>query len=99
MQEEAREVFAEILAYPGEGGRKCGVENMDDMEHLHEAAILDNLRLRFAKDLIYTSTGPILIAMNPFKMLPLYTDEVVARYRGFAAEPGARSAEPRPPSR
>ena len=27
MQEEAREVFAEILAYPGEGGRKYHTES------------------------------------------------------------------------
>ena len=49
---------------------------------MHEAAILDNLRRRFEHDLIYTSTGPILIAMNPFKRLPLYDDDVILKYRG-----------------
>jgi len=33
-------------------------------------------------DNIYTRTGPILIAMNPFKRLPIYTDNVMQRYRG-----------------
>ena len=33
-------------------------------------------------DQIYTRTGPILIAMNPFKRLPLYGDNVMERYRG-----------------
>ncbi len=56
-----------------------GVENMDDMVHLHEAAVLDNLRRRFRNDLIYTSTGPILIAMNPFKRLPIYSEELMLR--------------------
>ena len=56
---------------------ELGVENMDDMVHLHEAAVLDNLRKRFEHDLIYTSTGPILIAMNPFKRLPIYANELM----------------------
>ena len=56
---------------------ELGVENMDDMVHLHEAAVLDNLRKRFERDLIYTSTGPILIAMNPFKRLPIYANELM----------------------
>ncbi len=54
-----------------------GVRNMDDMVHLHEGAVLDNLRKRFRHDLIYTSTGPILIAMNPFKRLPIYSQELM----------------------
>jgi myosin heavy subunit len=56
---------------------KLGVRNMDDMVHLHEGAVLDNLRKRFGHDLIYTSTGPILIAMNPFKRLPIYSQELM----------------------
>ena len=44
-----------------------GVENMDNLQSLQEASILDNIQHRFRMDLIYTNTGPILIAMNPFK--------------------------------
>jgi myosin heavy subunit len=72
--------YAKMLPRSAEVALK-GVENMDDMIHLHEAAILHNLRLRFRQDQIYTSTGPILIAVNPFKRLPLYTDDVIKRYR------------------
>ena len=50
---------------------------LDSMVHLHEGAVLDNLRVRFSQDLIYTSTGPILIAMNPFKRLPIYSKELM----------------------
>lgn len=32
---------------------------------------------RFANDVIYTYTGPILLAVNPFQRLPLYTKEVL----------------------
>lgn len=39
-------------------------------------------RQRYLQDKIYTSVGDILIAVNPFKMLPLYTPMVMAEYRG-----------------
>lgn len=35
---------------------------------------------RYSKGLIYTYTGPILIALNPFKRLPLYSDEILQSY-------------------
>ncbi|KAK1740703.1 myosin family protein [Skeletonema marinoi] len=58
-----------------------GVDDLIGLTHLHEPAILHALRLRYDADIIYTSTGPILIAINPFKSMPLYTDEVMQRYR------------------
>ena len=42
-----------------------GVENMDNLQSLQEASILDNIQHRFRMDLIYTNTGPILIAVKP----------------------------------
>lgn len=46
-----------------------------------QASILENVSTRFLLDKIYTNTGPILIAMNPFKWLPLYGDDVKMMYR------------------
>lgn len=57
------------------------VEDLIGLTHLHEPAILHALRLRYDEDVIYTSTGPILIAINPFKTMPLYTNEVMEKYR------------------
>jgi len=45
---------------------------------------LDNVDLRFRVDKIYTNTGTILIAMNPFKWLPLYGTEVMKQYMNKA---------------
>ncbi|KAG5189663.1 P-loop containing nucleoside triphosphate hydrolase protein [Tribonema minus] len=59
-----------------------GVENMDDLNPLNEATIVANIESRFRMDLIYTRTGPILIAMNPFKRLNIYQDEIVRMYAG-----------------
>ena len=59
-----------------------GVDNMDELSTLHEASILHNIEIRFRYDLIYSNSGPILIAMNPFKWLPIYGEEVIKRYHG-----------------
>ena len=61
--------------------RDNGVDNMDDLVHLHEAAILDNVDRRLKSSRIYTRTGPLLVAMNPFTWLPLYGSEVMQLYR------------------
>jgi len=59
-----------------------GVHDLIGLTHLHEPAILHALRLRYDADIIYTSTGPILIAVNPFKKMDyLYSEEVMEEYR------------------
>ena len=58
-----------------------GVDDLIGLTHLHEPAILHALLLRYKSDIIYTSTGPILIAINPFKDMPLYSEQVMERYR------------------
>lgn len=50
------------------------------LNHLHEPAILWTLKSRFRKDMIYTNTGPILIAINPFKALSVYSQQKVETY-------------------
>ena len=50
----------------------------DDLVHMKEvdeASITHCLRQRFLKDLIYTSIGDIIISINPWKRLPLYTQK------------------------
>ena len=64
----------------GSYGRE-GYDDMDNLPYLHEASVLNNLKHRFQMNLIYTSTGPILIAMRPLKWLDIYGDRVVKKYR------------------
>lgn len=47
---------------------------------LNEERILNNLRTRFHKKKIYTYAGSILIAINPFKFLPIYNPKYVKMY-------------------
>jgi hypothetical protein len=48
-------------------------DDMITLPHLHEPAILHAISERYDLGKIYTWTGPVLIAVNPFQRLPLYT--------------------------
>jgi myosin-5 len=56
------------------------VENLINLPFLHEPAILHCLELRYFRSQIYTYTGPILIAVNPFKKVDLYSDKLLDSY-------------------
>ncbi|ORX76076.1 hypothetical protein BCR32DRAFT_209564, partial [Anaeromyces robustus] len=63
------------------------IEDVDDMitlQELHEGSLFHNLYMRYEKDLIYTYTGNILVSVNPYKSLPLYTIDLVREYKGAA---------------
>ena len=51
---------------------KVGVHDMCALDHLHEPAVLENLRIRFENSTPYSFTGQICIAVNPYKWLDLY---------------------------
>ncbi|KAI3697119.1 hypothetical protein L6452_29880 [Arctium lappa] len=62
---------------------ECGVDDMTKLAYLHEPGVLQNLKCRFDMDEIYTYTGNILIAVNPFKRIPnIYNRDVMDRYKG-----------------
>ena len=50
------------------------------MDNINEALLFHTLQSRFKKDNIYTNVGTTLIAINPFKILPLYTPKVPGIY-------------------
>ncbi|XP_068619002.1 myosin-I heavy chain [Battus philenor] len=61
-----------------------GVPDMTMMPEITEGAINDNLKRRYVHDLVYTYTGSILVAVNPYKELGCYTMEDMQNYRGKA---------------
>ncbi|XP_034833714.1 myosin-I heavy chain [Maniola hyperantus] len=61
-----------------------GVPDMTMMPQITEQAINDNLKRRYIHDLIYTYTGSILVAVNPYKELGCYNMEDMQNYRGRA---------------
>ncbi|KAK8937305.1 hypothetical protein KSP39_PZI012267 [Platanthera zijinensis] len=61
----------------------AGVDDMTKLAYLHEPGVLHNLACRFALNEIYTYTGNILIAVNPFRRLPhLYDVHMMEQYNG-----------------
>lgn len=57
------------------------IQDLVNISDLNEMSILHNLRIRFKEDRIYTNISSILISVNPFKLLPLYTPEILEMYR------------------
>ena len=62
----------------------AAVENLINLLILNEPTILHCLELRYNEDKIYTYTGPILIALNPFKAIPgIYEPQTLEAYYNY----------------
>ncbi|XP_018606075.1 unconventional myosin-Ic-like isoform X1 [Scleropages formosus] len=62
---------------------RVGVQDFVLLEnHTSEAAFIENLRKRFKENLIYTYIGSVLVSVNPYKELEIYTKQHMERYRG-----------------
>uniref|UniRef100_A0A8C9SRC7 Myosin VC n=1 Tax=Scleropages formosus TaxID=113540 RepID=A0A8C9SRC7_SCLFO len=60
-----------------------GENDLTALSYLHEPAVLHNLKVRFVESrIIYTYCGIILVAINPYKQLPLYGDAIIHAYSG-----------------
>uniref|UniRef100_A0A8C7X488 Myosin IB n=1 Tax=Oryzias sinensis TaxID=183150 RepID=A0A8C7X488_9TELE len=58
-----------------------GVGDMVLLEPLSEDSFLENLKKRFDHNEIYTYIGSVVISVNPYRSLPIYTPEKVEEYR------------------
>ena len=80
---QGEDTEAGVLASPSthsQAGIVGGVDDLIDLTHLHEPAILHALRLRYDANIIYTATGPILIAVNPFQKMDIYGNVMMEKY-------------------
>ncbi|CEG44801.1 myosin-like protein [Plasmopara halstedii] len=73
-------IQAEFVLPRSQGEHYHAVQDLTKLVHLHEPAILHVLKRRFFHGEIYTSTGQILVAMNPFRRLSMYSDDIKERY-------------------
>lgn len=78
---------------------ESNADNLISLPYLHEPAILFCLERRYSHGDIYTYTGPILIAMNPFKKVPLYSNQILEIYYndGLLKSQGIESGTHLPP--
>uniref|UniRef100_A0A2I3GMN5 Unconventional myosin-Ic n=1 Tax=Nomascus leucogenys TaxID=61853 RepID=A0A2I3GMN5_NOMLE len=64
---------------------RVGVQDFVLLENFtSEAAFIENLRRRFRENLIYTYIGPVLVSVNPYRDLQIYSRQHMERYRGVS---------------
>lgn len=63
---------------------KCN--DMAELTHLNEPSVIYNLFLRYNDDLIYTYSGLFLVAINPYKKLPIYETAILNKFHAASLE-------------
>ncbi|CAH8348628.1 unnamed protein product [Eruca vesicaria subsp. sativa] len=63
-----------------------GVEDLIQLSYLNEPSVLYNLRVRYSQDVIYSKAGPVLIAVNPFKNVNIYGNDIISAYQKKAVD-------------
>ncbi|ESR65234.1 hypothetical protein CICLE_v10007271mg [Citrus x clementina] len=58
-----------------------GVDDLIQLSYLNEPSVLNNIQYRYSRDMIYSKAGPVLIAVNPFKAVPIYGNKFITAYR------------------
>ncbi|CAG2185861.1 Chitin synthase,Chitin synthase chs-2,Chitin synthase chs-1 [Mytilus edulis] len=56
------------------------IDDLSCLENFDEDSVLEVLRSRYAQDTIYTNCCEILLAVNPYKTLPIFDDENHGKY-------------------
>ncbi|OWZ13170.1 Myosin [Phytophthora megakarya] len=89
------------LITPGQG-QQFDVDDLTQLIELDETTILSALETRFTQQKIYTNTGAILLAVNPFqKIANVYSKDTMANYLlSFEARSSSmrsKGNEPMPP--
>ncbi|KAF9329450.1 Myosin type-2 heavy chain 1, partial [Podila minutissima] len=59
-----------------------GTEDLTNLSYLNEPAVLSNIKTRYSHCNIYTYSGIVLIAANPFARVNLYTQDIIQAYSG-----------------
>ncbi|KAJ3300326.1 Unconventional myosin-Ie [Borealophlyctis nickersoniae] len=59
-----------------------GVEDLVLLSKVTDDQITDNLKKRIQADLMFTYIGPTLVAVNPYKKLPYFTEKEIEQYHG-----------------
>ncbi|KKA30463.1 hypothetical protein TD95_000660, partial [Thielaviopsis punctulata] len=62
--------------------KEIGVTDLTLLSKVSNEAINENLKKRFEGREIYTYIGHVLVSVNPFRDLGIYTDQVLESYKG-----------------
>ena len=67
-----------VNAFPVHPSCLQSLPDLLSLGEFNEGALLHNIRSRYMQNQIYTSVGqPILISINPYANLPLYTEKIL----------------------
>ncbi|XP_049335539.1 myosin VIa isoform X3 [Astyanax mexicanus] len=84
LKERGKPFLAPVnQVFPAEDDVNKHVEDNCSLMYLNEATLLNNVRVRYSKDKIYTYVANILIAVNPYYDIPkLYSSDTIKQYQG-----------------
>jgi hypothetical protein len=72
--------FELIKRRDGENSSRVNIQDMTSLTHLNEPEMIRCLEERYFSHHVYTSTGPILIAINPYQALDIYNETTLNKY-------------------
>ncbi|XP_055080387.1 unconventional myosin-Ih isoform X2 [Periophthalmus magnuspinnatus] len=61
---------------------RVGIQDFVLLDETTEEAFINNLKKRFTNDLIYTYIGTLLVSLNPYKELDIYSSKQMDIYMG-----------------
>ncbi|CAN9502072.1 unnamed protein product [Ophioblennius macclurei] len=84
LNQRGKAFFAPMSqVFPAEDDVNKHVDDNCSLMYLNEATLLNNVRVRYNKDHIYTYVANILIAVNPYCDIPkLYGPDAIKSYQG-----------------
>jgi myosin-1 len=74
--------FAKKAVFESTKKKEVGVSDLTLISKISNEAINENLKKRFENAEIYTYIGHVLVSVNPFRDLGIYTDQVLDSYKG-----------------
>ncbi|KAF1949435.1 hypothetical protein CC80DRAFT_529420 [Byssothecium circinans] len=74
--------FAKKAVFESTKKKEIGVSDLTLISKISNEAINENLKKRFENAEIYTYIGHVLVSVNPFRDLGIYTEEVLESYKG-----------------
>lgn len=57
-----------------------GYDDMASLTYLNEPSVLNNLKIRYLDDKIYTYSGLFLVTVNPYKTINIYNPDFIKMY-------------------
>lgn len=78
--------------------KPSGIEDMVNLPCFNEPELLNNLKIRYNIDIIFTYIGPTLLIINPYKRLPLeFSIEMMQKFKEYTMNVDKFSLSENPP--